>query len=73
MNTNKITAKDIGAVAGDIAATCDGLELESVIRQLEIVLKFARSRSMMNTKLDQRLHAAAADGEWNKKQEDDSD
>ena len=70
MKTNNITAKDIGTVAGDIAATCDGLELESVIRQLEIVLKFARSRSMMNTKLDQRLHEAAADGEWNKQEED---
>ena len=70
---NIITAQEIGTIAGDIAATCDGLELESVIRQLEIVLKFARSRSMMNTKLDKRLHAAAADGEWNKKQEQEED
>jgi hypothetical protein len=70
---NLITAQDIGTIAGDIAATCDGLELESVIRQLEIVLKFARSRSLMNTKLDQRLHAAAADGVWNQKPEEDNE
>lgn len=61
MSQNIILPEDIGKIAGDIAATCDSLELESVIRQLEIVLRFARSRSQRNTELDQRLYAAAQD------------
>jgi len=58
MKTNLVTVENIGKLAGDIAFTCDGLELESLIRQLEIVLKFAQDRSMRNTILDQRMHAA---------------
>ena len=61
MSKNIISPQEIGRIAGDIATSCDSLELESVIRQLEIVLRFARARSKRNTELDQRLHAAAQD------------
>ena len=63
MSKNIILPEDIGRIAGDSALNCDSLELESVIRQLEIVLRFAseRSRLQRNTELDQRLHAAAQD------------
>lgn len=61
MSKNIISPQDIGRIAGDIVASCDSLELESVIRQLEIVLRFARSRSQRNTELDQRLYAATQD------------
>jgi len=54
MSKNIISPEDIGRIAGDIALNCDSLELESVIRQLEIVLRFARSRLQRNTELDQR-------------------
>lgn len=73
MGERIVTAENIGLICGEVAATCDALDLESVIRQLEIVLKFARSRSHMGTMLDQRLRAAAADGEWNKKPVEDND
>jgi len=54
MSKNIISPEGIGRIAGDIALNCDSLELESVIRQLEIVLRFARSRLQRNTELDQR-------------------
>ena len=71
MSRNIILPQDIGRIAGDIAASCDSLELESVIRQLEIVLRFARARSQRNTELDQRLHAAAQDENYYKKEVED--
>jgi len=71
MSKNIILPEDIGRIAGDIAVSCDSEELESVIRQLEIVLRFARARSQRNTELDQRLHAAAQDENYNTKVEND--
>jgi len=71
VSQNIISPEDIGRIAGDIATSCDSLELESVIRQLEIVLRFARARSQRNTELDQRLHAAAQDENYNTKVEND--
>jgi len=71
VSQNIISPEDIGRIAGDIATSCDSLELESVIRQLEIVLRFARARSQRNTLLDQRLHAAAQDENYNTKVEND--
>ena len=71
MSRNIILPQDIGRIAGDIATSCDSLELESVIRQLEIVLRFARARSQRNTELDQRLHAAAQDENYYTKEEHD--
>ena len=73
MSKNIISPEDIGRIAGDIALSCDSLELESVIRQLEIVLRFARSRSQRNTELDQRLQAAAQDENYYKKVVNDED
>ena len=71
MSQNIISPQDIGRISGDIALSCDSLELESVIRQLEIVLRFARARSQRNTELDQRLHAAAQDENYYTKEEHD--
>ena len=71
LKTNIILPQDIGRIAGDIALSCDSLELESVIRQLEIVLRFARARSQRNTELDQRVHAAAQDENYYTKEEHD--
>jgi hypothetical protein len=73
MSKNIISPEDIGRIAGDIALNCDLLELESVIRQLEIVLRFARSRLQRNTELDQRLHAAAQDENYYTKVVNDED
>ena len=58
MSQNIISPQDIGRIAGDIATSCDSLELETVIRQLEIVLRFARARSQRNTELDQQVVAS---------------
>ena len=71
MSRNIILPQDIGRIVGDIATSCDSLELESVIRQLEIVLRFARARSQRNTELDQRLHAAAQDENYYTRGEDE--
>ena len=71
MSQNIISPQDIGRIAADIAASCDSLELESVILHLEIVLRFARARSQRNTELDQRLHAAAQDENYYKRGEDE--
>ena len=71
MSRNIILPQDIGRIAEDIALSCDSLELESVIRQLEIVLRFARARSQRNTELDQRLHAAAQDENYYTKEAHD--
>ena len=73
MSQNIISPQDIGRIAADIAASCDSLELESVILHLEIVLRFARARSQRNTELDQRLHAAAQDENYYTKVENDED
>ena len=73
MSQNIILPQDIGRIAADIAASCDSLELESVILHLEIVLRFARARSQRNTELDQRLHAAAQDENYYTKVENDED
>ena len=73
MSKNIISPEDIGRIAGDIALNCDSLELESVIRQFEIVLRFARSRLQRNTELDQRLHAAAQDENYYTKVVNDED
>ena len=73
MSKNIMSPEDIGRIAGDIALNCDSLELESVIRQLEIVLRFARSRLQRNTELDQRLHAAAQDENYYTKVVNDED
>ena len=66
------TSQTIGTIAGDIAATCDAMELESVIRQLEIVLKFARARSVMGQKLDLRLREAAMDPDYYAKRDEET-
>ena len=71
MSCNIISSQDIGRIAADIAASCDSLELESVIKQLQIVLRFAEARLQRNTELDQRLHAAAQNENYYKKEVDD--
>jgi len=73
MSKNIISPEDIGRIAGDIAVSCESEELESVIRQLEIVLRFARARLQRNTELDQRLHAAAQDENYYKRVVNDED
>lgn len=50
----------------NFAFECDALELEALITRLEAVLRFARDRSLRGTILDQRMHAAASDENWNK-------
>ena len=61
MSRNIILPQDIGRIAGDIVASCDSVELPSVMKQLQTVLRFAEARLQRNTELDQRLHAAAQD------------
>jgi len=56
---------------GRHAAICDSDELESVIRHLDIMLRFARARSQRNTELDQRMHAAAQDENYYTKEVED--
>ena len=65
--------RSLTELIGRHAAICDSEELESVIRHLEIVLRFAVSRLQRNTELDQRLHAAAQDENYYKKVVNDED
>lgn len=60
------TLNSIDEQLQDFAFECDALELESLITRLESILRFARDRSLRGTMLDQRMHAAASDENWNK-------
>ena len=53
MSKNIISPQDIGRLAGDIVASCDSVELPSVIKQLQTVLRFAEARLQRNTEQDE--------------------